>query len=200
MKRIFWFPLALALFGATLAHAQKAPPAAPDSAAPAPPAKTTAELTDELFDRLAKSEDPEEAAGIVAAIERLWLRSGSDSSDLLMSRAIQAMGGEDYPLALSLLDVIVETQPDWAEGWNKRATARYFSGDSRGSMADIAETLKRNPRHIGALSGLGAILEEAGLREDALRAFQRALTFAPHYQPLVDSADRLKAALAGRSL
>lgn len=215
MKRLLLFSLALALVGTTLSggaglRAQNAPPAAgaippkpPIRPLPTPaqaPAKTNAELADELFDRLAKTEDPDEAAGIVGAIERLWLRSGSDTSDLLMSRAVQAMGAENYPLALSLLDTIVQTQPDWAEGWNKRATARYFSGDPKGSMADIAETLKRNPRHIGALSGLSAILDDAGLHEDALRAVERGLALAPHYQPLVDAAGRLKATVAGQSL
>ena len=130
-----------------------------------------------MFDRLAKTEDPDEAAGIVGAIERLWLRSGSDTSDLLMSRAVQAMGAENYPLALSLLDTIVQTQPDWAEGWNKRATARYFSGDPKGSMADIAETLKREPapyrravgpgrnsRRRGPARGRVARLSSAGWR------------------------------------
>ena len=77
---------------------------------------------------------------------------------------------------------------------------RYFAGDSRGSMADIAETLKREPRHIGALAGMGAILEEAGRREDALRAYQRGLEIAPHYQPLQEAFDRLKAELAGQAL
>jgi len=173
---------------------------AADPAPPSPPAKTATEQTDELFDRLAKTTDGEEAAGIVSALERLRLRSGSDASDLLMARALQAMEGENYPLALSLLDSIVDLRPDWTEAWNKRATVRYFAGDSRGSMADIAETLKREPRHIGALAGMGAILEEAGRREDALRAYQRGLDIAPHYQPMKEAFDRLKAELAGQAL
>ena len=173
---------------------------AADPAPPSPPAKTATEQADELFDRLAKTTDGEEAAGIVSALERLRLRSGSDASDLLMARAVQAMEGENYPLALSLLDSIVDLRPDWTEAWNKRATVRYFAGDSRGSMADIAETLKREPRHIGALAGMGAILEEAGRREDALRAYQRGLDIAPHYQPMKEAFDRLKAELAGQAL
>ena len=185
--------LTFALASMALAHAA-------ETVAPPPPAKTTAEQADELFDRLAKSADDEEAAGIVSALERLRLRSGSDTGDLLMTRALKAMEGENYPLALSLLDRIVDLRPDWTEAWNKRATVRYFAGDSRGSMADIAETLKREPRHIGALAGMGSILEEAGLREEALRAYQRGLEIAPHYLPLKEAADRLKAELAGQAL
>ena len=126
--------------------------------------------------------------------------SGSDTSDLLMSRALQAMQGKSYPLALEVLDAIVDLQPDWAEGWNKRATVRWLAGDSKGSMADIAETLKLEPRHLGALSGLGAILEEAGQREEALRVYQRGLDIAPNYGPMKDAVKRLKAAVAGQTL
>ena len=178
-------------------RAQDAP--TPPAAAEAP-SKTDAQRIDELFDRLGKTEDDEESSGIVLALQRLWLHSGSDSADLLMSRAITAMESQNYPLALQLLDSVVASYPDWAEGWNKRATARFYAGDAEGSMADIAETLKRNPRHIGALSGLGAILDNAGLKENALRAYEQGLALAPHYPPLVESAKRLRASLSGRSL
>jgi tetratricopeptide (TPR) repeat protein len=167
---------------------------------PEPAAKTPAETEAELFDRLARTQDSDEAAGIVSALNRLWLVSGSDTSDLLMSRALQAMQGKSYPLALEVLDAIVDLQPDWAEGWNKRATVRWLAGDSKGSMADIAETLKLEPRHLGALSGLGAILEEAGQREEALRVYQRGLDIAPNYGPMKDAVKRLKAAVAGQTL
>jgi tetratricopeptide (TPR) repeat protein len=193
MLRIVALTFVLAIASMALADAA-------DTVAPPPPAKSATEQADELFDRLANTADDEEAAGIVSALERLRLRSGSDTSDLLMTRALKAMEGENYPLALSLLDRIVDLRPDWTEAWNKRATVRYFAGDSRGSMADIAETLKREPRHVGALAGLGAILEEAGLREEALRAYQRGLEIAPHYQPLKEAVDRLKAELAGQAL
>jgi tetratricopeptide (TPR) repeat protein len=165
-----------------------------------PEAKTPAEAAAELFDRLARTQDSDEAAGIVSALDRLWLESGSDTSDLLMSRALQAMQGKSYPLALEVLDAIVDLQPDWAEAWNKRATVRWLAGDSKGSMADIAETLKLEPRHLGALAGLGAILEEAGQREEALRVYQRGLDIAPNYGPMKDAVKRLKAAVAGQTL
>lgn len=199
MKRWTWFSIALALASATPAFAET-PADAPAKPPAEAPVKTPAQQTDELFERLAKTTDADEAAGIEATIERLRLRSGSDTSDLLMARAIKAMGSEQYPLALSLLDTVVDLQPDWAEGWNKRATVRFYAGDSKGSMADIAQTLKREPRHIGALAGLGMILEEAGQEEGALRAYERAVEIAPHYQPMVDLLARVRKTLAGRAL
>ena len=206
MIRPCWLVFATALALSTpAARADDVQPpgaaAAPQAkTAPEPAAKTPAEAAAELFDRLARTQDSDEAAGIVTAISRLWLASGSDTSDLLMSRALQAMQEKSYPLALEVLDSIVDLQPDWAEAWNKRATVRYLAGDSQGSMADIAETLKREPRHLGALAGLGAILEEAGRREEALQVYQRALDIAPQYRPMKDAAKRLKAALTGQTL
>ena len=136
----------------------------------------------------------------MAVIDRLQLKSGSDTSDLLMQRAVATMEQGDYEVSLSLLDAIVDLQPDWAEGWNKRATARYLSGDAKGAVADIAQTLTRNPRDLGALAGLGMIFEDEGQREQALRAYDRALALAPHWQPIVEAEARVKAALAGQAL
>jgi tetratricopeptide (TPR) repeat protein len=205
MSRPYWLVIASVLAAVVPARGQDAgPPGAAAQPLPKPTAepqaKSPAEAAAELFDRLARSQDTDEAAGIVSAIGRLWLESGSDTSDLLMSRALQAMEAKSYPLALQVLDAVIDLQPDWAEAWNKRATVRYFAGDSKGSMLDIAETLKREPRHLGALAGLGAILEEAGRREDALRVYQRGLEIAPHYGPMKDAVDRLKATLSGQTL
>jgi len=197
MTRLSWAVFAVALFAMTPARAQET---RASTSAESAPVKTQAQQTDELFDRLAKSQDPVEAAGLVSAIDRLRQHSGSDTSDLLMARAVQAMATQNYTLATSLLDAILDLRPEWAEAWNKRATVRYVSGDSRGSMADIAQTLKREPRHLGALAGLGAILQESGRLDDAKRAYDRALAIAPEYQPMRDAAERVNAALARRSL
>ena len=194
-------PVLVLTLGGAPASARKAPAApAPSLQATAPAPQTPREQLDALFGRLAASKDSEESAGIVAAIDRLNLRSGSDTGDLLMSRAVATMESGNYPVSLSLLDAIVSLQPDWAEGWNKRATARYLDGDTKGAMADIAQTLTRDPRNLGALAGLGAILEDVGQRDQALRAYQRALAIAPQWQPIVEATARVKAALAGQAL
>ena len=105
-----------------------------------------------------------------------------------------------YPAAQKILDAAIALLPDWAEGWNARATVRYLDDDYRGSMADIAETLKREPRHLGALMGMGAILESSGKREEALKVYERALAIAPHWNKAEAPIKRLKAALAGQEL
>src|SRR6202020_413029 len=124
----------------------------------------------------------------------------SDTADLLLNRARQAIGGENYADALKILDTTIAVLPDWAEGWNARATARYLDDDYNGSMADIAQTLKREPNHLGALMGMGMILEARGKREDALKVYERVLEIAPHWRNAQGVADKLKAALAGEEL
>ncbi len=190
MRRPLWIVLAPALLAAAPAR----------SAEPQTAAKSTAELIDDLYARLAKADDADESAGIVTALQGLWMRSGSDTADLLMSRALVAFGADNDSVALSLLDTVVAIDPGWAEGWNERATVRFYAGDPTGSVADVAQTLARDPRHIGALTGLGAIFEQDERYDEALAVYQRALALAPHYQPVVGAVARLKAKIAGQSL
>ena len=129
-----------------------------------------------------------------------YAESGSDTGDLLLHRARKAISAEEYSDALKILDATIALLPDWAEGWNARATARYLDDDYDGSMADIAQTLKREPRHLGALMGMGTILEARGKKEDALKVYERALAIAPRWRNAKEAADRLKAALAGEEL
>jgi len=177
------------------------PPSGGDKA-PAPeshsPEQARRQKLDDLFTRLAASTDVDETNGLVFAIDRLQLQSGSNTGDYLMARAVAAMEARNLETSLALLDKIIILRPDWAEAWNKRATARYLAGDDQGSMTDIAHVLVLEPRHFGALSGMGMILERRGFRDDALRAYQRALDVAPQLPTLRASVDRLKAAVAGQ--
>jgi hypothetical protein len=184
--------------------------AKPDPTKPADPkfkprpvvreATQRANVLDELFKRLAATSDPEEGKGIAGAIERVWLRSGSDTADLLMSRAVAAVQGKDLPLALELLDKVVAVEPDWAEGWNKRATARFMSNDINGAMADIDRVLKLEPRHFGALSGMGFILEREGLDKRALEVFRHVLTIYPGQPDIKKILDKLVPEVEGRDI
>ena len=174
----------------------QAPQAKPDE----PPPQTPAEARADLYARLAAAKDADETAGIITLLLHAYAESGSDTGDLLLRRARQAIGAEEYPDALKILDATIALLPDWAEGWNARATAHYLDDDYDSSMADIAQTLKREPRHLGALMGMAAILEARGKTEDALKVYERALAIAPHWRNAQEAADRIKAALAGEEL
>jgi hypothetical protein len=173
---------------------------APQAKKDEPPAKTPAEERTDLYAQLAASKDADETAGIIPRLLQSYSESGSDTADLLLKRARQAIGVENYSDALKILDATIAFLPDWAEGWNARATARYLDDDYNGSMADIAQTLKREPKHLGALMGMGMILEAREKREDALQVYNRVLTIAPHWRNAEEAADKLKAALAGSEL
>jgi tetratricopeptide (TPR) repeat protein len=181
------------------------PEASPDGQAPQakqdePPPKTPAEERADLYARLAASKDADETEGIIDRLLHSYSESGSDTADLLLQRARRAIGVEQYADALKILDQTIALLPDWAEGWNARATARYLDDDYNGSMADIAQTLKREPNHLGALMGMATILEARGKKEDALKVYERALAIAPHWRNAQEASDKLKASLAGSDL
>jgi tetratricopeptide (TPR) repeat protein len=185
---------------------EKAPPAQAEPEAQPPQAKeetpppTPEQARADLYARLAAAKDADETAGIITLLLQAYAESGSDTGDLLLRRARKAISAEEYPDAMKILDATIGLLPDWAEGWNARATARYLDDDYDGSMADVAQTLKREPRHLGALMGMATILEARGKKEDALKVYERALAIAPHWRNAQEAVDRLKASLAGSEL
>lgn len=188
-------------------------PTKPDGAKQA----ETPRSLDGLFERLAKAADAEEAKGVASLIERRWGRSGSDVADLLMSRAAQAMseaergqarGGQtpqneqsqDLPLAIELLDRVIQLEPGWAEAWNRRATAFYMLGDMERALLDVRETLQREPRHFSAIAGLGHIFHGLGDTRKAVQAYRRALALHPHFGDLPKMVERLAPEADGRDI
>ncbi len=155
---------------------------------------------DELFERLQRAKSEDEAKGIADAIQRRWMRSGSDTADLLMDRALDALKAGDQPLSIELLDRVVTLQPGWAEGWNKRATVFFMMGDTTRSMADLREVLAREPRHFGALAGLGMILRTNGDDKRAYEAFKRALAINPYMSEVKSAVERLAPDHEGRDI
>ena len=173
-------------------------------AAPEPPkpvqAKGREALLDELFTRLHDAAEPEEAQGIASAIQRIWLRSGSDTADLLMARALSALSAHNTELCLSVLDKVIELNPDWAEGWNKRATIRYVSADYAGAMADIAHVLALEPRHFGALAGMGYIFQKLERDKQALSVFRKVLEIYPQQEDIRKTIEKLSPDVDGRDI
>jgi tetratricopeptide (TPR) repeat protein len=158
------------------------------------------QMLETLFKRLAAASDPDEAKIVAAAIQHIWARSQSDTADLLMDRASAAMMARQYPLALELFNKIVALQPTWAEAWNKRATLRFLADDLDGSMADIKEVLKLEPRHFGALAGMGMILHKEGYDKGALAVFRKALAIYPQQPDMQTTVDKLALEVEGRDI
>jgi tetratricopeptide (TPR) repeat protein len=165
---------------------------------PRPPRRTPAATLDRLFERLAAAKSPEEAKGIANLIQRRWARSGSDTADLLMTRAQTALRDKQTELAIELLDRVISLEPDWAEAWNQRANALFIAGDPIRSMLDIGETLKREPRHYGAMIGLGSILRQQGDDKHAMVAYRRALAIYPQLEAIKSAVESLASEVDGR--
>jgi tetratricopeptide (TPR) repeat protein len=153
-----------------------------------------------LFDRLRAAPDAAEAHEIERKIWRLWLATGNDIVDQFVELGLEAMAVEDYDNALKVFDEVVKMVPDYAEGYNKRATIQYLRGDFDASAADIEETLKREPRHFGALSGLGLVNLARGREAEALAAFDRALAIHPHLPGASTHIRALREKLKGRGI
>ncbi len=171
-----------------------------DRQAEAPAPKTPAEIRAEIYARLAVSADADETEGLVGLLLAAYSQSGSDTGDLLLERAHKAIDAKDFDAAEQILDAAIAFMPDQAEAWNARATLRYLDDDYDGSMADIAETLKREPRHLGALIGMASILESRDKTKEALEVYERVLTIAPHWKTAEEAAAKLKAEVAGQEL
>lgn len=165
----------------------------------APPTPEAAHL-DDLFGRLARASDAGEADALAGIIQQMWLHSGSDTADLLMVRAVAALGKGESKVASNLLDKVIALDPAWAEAWNKRATLRFLKGDDVGAMEDIAEVLAREPRHFGALSGMAAILHRNGMDKEALALVRRTEAIYPHNADLEKLEAELSLKVEGRPI
>jgi tetratricopeptide (TPR) repeat protein len=173
---------------------------APPSDLPRPGRGERAYNLDTLFAGLKIAPDAESAKAIEDRIWALWMVSGSDTCNLLMARVKAAADEKDYDLAVKLLDAVIALKPDYVEAWNRRATIYYLMKDYGHSVADIREVLLHEPRHFGALSGLGLILQEIGDDKHALEAYRRALAIDPHLEHLPDVVRTLRETVEGRDL
>jgi tetratricopeptide (TPR) repeat protein len=155
---------------------------------------------DTLFDALKIAPDDDSARVIEEHIWAVWVVSGSDTCNLLMGRVKAAADDKDYDLAVKLLDAVIELNPDYVEAWNRRATVYYLEKDYGHALADIREVLSREPRHFGALAGLGVILQELGDDKHALDAYRRALAINPHLEHIPDVVKSLTEKVDGRDI
>jgi len=135
---------------------------------------------DDLFSALVATDDGQKAQGIEAEIWAIWMESGNPEIDRLLTTGTEAMAKRRFDDALDAFNAVIAADPDFAEGWNKRATLYYLMGRYRESTADVERTLALEPRHFGALSGMGLIASALGDDKAALGWFERALAVNPH--------------------
>lgn len=122
----------------------------------------------------------------------LWSRSGDAAIDQLVARGTEQMHAGHTPEAIATFSQVIQRRPDFAEGWNRRATAHFMAGDHQRSLADCDEVMKRNPQHFGALSGYGQIYIRLERYDKAIEYFKRALTVNPNLTSVKNAIPRLQ--------
>ena len=193
-----------AAFAQTPAPAPDPAPATPELKADrrplrAPRTDRNARL-DALFEVLKRSPDAQIAKTVEQRIEAAMLQSGSDTADLLMIRARAAIEAHETGLAIELLDAVITFEPDFTEAWARRASLHYLKKDLANSLADLRVVIAREPRHFGALTGLGVIFQDLGEDKRALEAFRRALEVHPHLQGVPEFIKKLTDKVEGRDI
>ena len=158
----------------------------------------TAKL-DDLFARL-KDADEQSSVRIEREIALEWSKSGSAAMDLLLQRGRDAVDAGQPAIAIEHLTALVDHAPDFAEGWNARATAWFAAGEFGPAVEDLARALQLNPRHFQAMVGFGAILEEIERPAQALEVYRAALELNPQMADVKAAVARIEADLAGQDI
>ena len=198
---------ALVLSTSCLARAQDDPRTTPPKQklpeAPAKLPKVGGDKTkglDFLFGALKVAPDEASARHVEARIWAVWLQTPSDTVALLMARSKAAMDAQQTDVALKLLDAVIKLRPDYVEAWNRRATIYYLKNDYVRSLGDLQQVLTREPRHFGALAGVGMIMQDMGDDKRALDAFRQALAINPHLEKVPELVKTLSEKVEGRDI
>jgi tetratricopeptide (TPR) repeat protein len=213
MRSVFPYLIAVLLAGAHPAVAQEPPmpevegplPPATEPVEPAEPLEESAEAgeenrLDKLFADLKRERNEKAAERIANFIQEEWSKSGSASIDLMMQWSGKAMQEKKFDVALDFLDQVTMLAPDFAEGWNRRATVHFMMDSYGKSMSDIQRTLRLEPRHFGALSGMAAISKIYDRKQAALDAYVRVLEIYPMLRSAQEEVGRLSEELAGEGI
>ena len=158
------------------------------------------EILASLYERLGQAEDAETAAPIARTIEEFWLTSGSDTVDVLMSRVFTLVQNNDYDVAIEILDSVTTIAPEYAEGWNQRATVYFLKRDYDSSLKDLQRVLALDPSHFKAINGLALILQELGDKSSALKAYRKALQVHPHLSGASQAIKELEREVEGQGI
>lgn len=157
-------------------------------------------LIRDLYKRLSKSKNAEDAKLLVTAIERLWQNSGSDTINLLMQRASAAVQAKEYGIALDLYDAVVTLAPGYAEGWNQRAMVYFLREDYELALQDLRQVLGLDANHFRAIRGLAIIMKELGDKKNALAAYRLALRIHPFMEGVEEVEKALSREVEGQGI
>ena len=162
--------------------------------APKKPAELRAEELDRLFGQLHRDGAEPLAATAEKKIWDNWARNDSITAEVLLGQASKAMNAQEYETAEIILDRLLDAQPAYAEAWNRRATLNFLAKRYEKSLADIEKVLELEPRHFGALSGRGMILEAMDKPDEALAAYREALTMNPYMRAVEEKVKMMEKA------
>lgn len=155
---------------------------------------------DTLFAQLKQAKSFENAHALSDRIWSIWITNEKDSINILMRQGMRAMQSGDLATAYDYFTTMTDLEPDFAEAWNKRATVLFLIGDLDGSIKDVERTLALEPRHFGALTGLGMINDALEDEEAALDAYEAALDLHPYLPDATFRAEQLRKSLEGRRI
>ena len=145
-----------------------------------------------LFKKLNETENQDEIRDLISDIWNIWYEVDDPKVIEYFEKGIQAMNLRNYPLAIRFFNNLIEEDPNFAEGWNKRATVHFMMGNFDQSMQDIIKTLELEPRHFGALDGLGLIFIHQGQFQQAIDVYDKMLEIFPFSVKTMDKKERIQ--------
>ncbi len=145
-----------------------------------------------LFKKLNETENQDEIRDLISDIWNIWYEVDDPKVIEYFEKGIQAMNLRNYPLAIRFFNNLIEEDPNFAEGWNKRATVHFMMGNFDQSMQDIIKTLELEPRHFGALDGMGLIFIHQGQFQQAIDVYDKMLEIFPYSVKTMDKKERIQ--------
>ena len=149
-----------------------------------------------LFKKLNETENQDEIRDLISDIWNIWYEVDDPKVIEYFEKGIQAMNLRNYPLAIRFFNNLIEEDPNFAEGWNKRATVHFMMGNFDQSMQDIIKTLELEPRHFGALDGMGLIFIHQGQFQQAIDVYDKMLEIFPFSVKTIDKKERIQSFLS----
>ena len=179
---------------------QKPKTEAPNAEEPQAKAPQIRGTLDDLFRRLKEAKNPQEAKSIATQIERRFARSGSDTADLLAARANEVFAEGEPAVGIEIIDRVIVLQPNWAEAYHRRALMFFAMDDLTRALVDLNATLQREPRHFGALTGLGLVFQRLGDERRSFAAYAKAYEINPSLESVKSILDRMRPDVEGRDI